>query len=98
MKFESSWLKLASPPLCREGPTFLAKHISVLAQLKRFIIPPASKFWRTGSASCASNLSAIIQRAAAAALTGPQDCVAEMRQVYQHRRDLEVHLLKNLGR
>src|SRR5207302_11414411 len=38
------------------------------------------------------------QRAAAAALTGPQTCVIEMRQVYQHRRDLAVSLLKDLGR
>ena len=45
-----------------------------------------------------TNISTIIQRAAAAALTGPQDCVAEMRQVYQRRRDLAVSLLKELGR
>jgi aspartate aminotransferase/aminotransferase len=47
---------------------------------------------------CALNVSTVIQRGAAAALTGPQDCVGEMRQVYQHRRDLAVHLLKELGR
>jgi aspartate aminotransferase len=47
---------------------------------------------------CAPNDSTVIQRAAAAALTGPQDCVLEMRQVYQHRRDLAVSLLKELGR
>jgi aspartate aminotransferase/aminotransferase len=45
-----------------------------------------------------TNISTVIQRGAAAALTGPQDCVAEMRQVYQHRRDLAVSLLKELGR
>ncbi|MGZ3645022.1 MAG: pyridoxal phosphate-dependent aminotransferase [Ktedonobacteraceae bacterium] len=45
-----------------------------------------------------TNISTVIQRAAAAALTSPQDCVAEMRQVYQHRRDLAVSLLKDLGR
>jgi aspartate aminotransferase len=45
-----------------------------------------------------TNISTIIQRAAAAALTGPQTCVVEMRQVYQHRRDLAVSLLKDLGR
>jgi aspartate aminotransferase/aminotransferase len=44
-----------------------------------------------------TNISTIIQRAAAAALTGPQDCVVEMRQVYQHRRDLAVSLLKDLS-
>jgi aspartate aminotransferase/aminotransferase len=47
---------------------------------------------------CALNDSTVIQRAAAAALTVPQDCVVEMRQVYQHRRDLAVSLLKDLGR
>jgi aspartate aminotransferase len=45
-----------------------------------------------------TNISTVIQRAAAAALTGPQDCVIEMRQVYQHRRDLAVSLLKDLSR
>ncbi len=46
---------------------------------------------------CAPNDSTIIQHGAAAALTGPQDCVVEMRQVYQHRRDLAVSLLQDLG-
>ncbi len=45
-----------------------------------------------------TNISTIIQRAAAAALTGPQTCVTEMRQTYQRRRDLAVSLLKDLGR
>jgi aspartate aminotransferase len=40
----------------------------------------------------------VIQRCAAAALTGPQTCVAEMRQTYHRRRDLAVSLLKELGR
>jgi len=44
-----------------------------------------------------TNISTIIQRAAAAALTGPQTCVMEMRQVYHRRRDLVVSLLKELG-
>ncbi len=45
-----------------------------------------------------TNISTVIQRAAAAALTGPQTCVAEMRQTYHRRRDLAVRLLKELGR
>jgi len=45
-----------------------------------------------------TNISTVIQRAAAAALKGPQICVTEMRQVYQRRRDLAVSLLKDLGR
>jgi aspartate aminotransferase len=45
-----------------------------------------------------TNISTIVQRAAAAALTGPQDCVTEMRVAYQKRRDLAVRLLKDYGR
>ena len=45
-----------------------------------------------------TNISTVIQRAAAAALTGPQTCVAEMRQTYHRRRDLAISLLKDLGR
>ena len=48
--------------------------------------------------STVPNDSTVIQRGAAAALKGPQECVAQMRQVYQHRRDLAVSLLKELGR
>ena len=35
----------------------------------------------------------IAQKAAEAALDGPQDCVAEMVAAYRHRRDLTVDLL-----
>jgi aspartate aminotransferase len=45
-----------------------------------------------------TNVSTLVQRAAAAALTGPQGCVAEMRAIYRHRRDLAVQLLKEYGR
>jgi len=45
-----------------------------------------------------TNISTLVQRAAEAALTGPQACVAEMRQTYQRRRDLAVKLLKESGR
>jgi LL-diaminopimelate aminotransferase len=38
-----------------------------------------------------------IQQAAAAALTGSQDCVAEMMATYQQRRDLLVEGLRALG-
>lgn len=40
-----------------------------------------------------TNVSTLAQKAAAAALTGPQDCVREMREVYQKRRDLAVNIL-----
>jgi len=45
-----------------------------------------------------TNVTKIAQRAAAVALTGPQDCVAVMRDAYRQRRDLTVRLLKELGR
>src|SRR5436305_11313324 len=45
-----------------------------------------------------TNISTLVQRGAAAALTGPQACVAEMRETYRWRRDLAVSLLKDLGR
>lgn len=41
-----------------------------------------------------TNISTPVQRAAAAALNGPQDCVEEMRAAYRRRRDLAVQLLK----
>ncbi len=44
--------------------------------------------------SCASTIS---QRAAIAALTGPQGCVAEMRDAYRRRRDLAVDILNSAG-
>jgi aspartate aminotransferase len=45
-----------------------------------------------------TNVSTVIQRAAAAALTGPQTCIIEMREAYRRRRDLVVTLLKDFGR
>lgn len=44
--------------------------------------------------SCASSVS---QKAAEAALTGPQDCVAQMRREYQKNRDLASALLAEAG-
>jgi aspartate/methionine/tyrosine aminotransferase len=37
---------------------------------------------------------AVAQKAAEAALTGPQDCVAEMRAAYRLRRDVAVEALR----
>jgi aspartate/methionine/tyrosine aminotransferase len=44
--------------------------------------------------SCAP---AMAQRAAEAALTGPQDCVAVMNEAYRRRRDAVVDLLRSAG-
>jgi aspartate aminotransferase len=43
-----------------------------------------------------SNPSSVSQHAALAALTGPQECVAEMRDVFQKRRDLVAGRLRSL--
>jgi len=45
-----------------------------------------------------TNVSLLAQRAAAAALRGPQDCVAQMRASYQRRRDLALKILHEHGR
>lgn len=44
-----------------------------------------------------TNVSTIAQKGAAAALTGPQDCVVEMREGYRRRRDLAVKILHEQG-
>jgi aspartate/methionine/tyrosine aminotransferase len=44
--------------------------------------------------SCAA---AVSQKAAEAALAGPQDCVVEMREAYRARRDLAVAALRETG-
>ncbi|HKZ76406.1 MAG TPA: aminotransferase class I/II-fold pyridoxal phosphate-dependent enzyme, partial [Actinomycetota bacterium] len=64
--------------------------------------------WCAGSAEAIRALSVVktnldsgqftaIQRAAIAALTGPQDHLDELRAVYQRRRDVVVGTLNNLG-
>jgi aspartate aminotransferase len=53
----------------------------------------ASGITRVVEAYC-TNISTIVQRAAEAALTGPQDCVAAMRTAYRGRRDLALALLR----
>jgi len=44
--------------------------------------------------ACASSIS---QAAALAAITGPQDCVREMRETFKRRRDMMVRGLRDLG-
>jgi aspartate aminotransferase len=46
------------------------------------------------TAAQVNNLPLFVQRAALAALDGPQECVAEMRASYQARRDLATGLLR----
>ncbi len=53
-------------------------------------------YWRLKT-NVDSGMFAAVQRAAAAALTGPQDCVREMCRVYARRRDLLVEALRSVG-
>ena len=53
-------------------------------------------YWRLKT-NLDSGMFAAVQRAAAAALTGPQDCVREMCRVYERRRDLLVEALRSVG-
>ena len=43
-----------------------------------------------------SGVSSIAQKAAEAAYTGPQQCVADMREAFRHRRDLVVELARRI--
>ncbi|HEX6797095.1 MAG TPA: aminotransferase class I/II-fold pyridoxal phosphate-dependent enzyme [Ktedonobacterales bacterium] len=49
-------------------------------------------------AAAINNLPLFVQRAAMAALAGPQDCVREMAAAYRARRDLAAELLRAQGR
>jgi len=53
-------------------------------------------YWRLKT-NVDSGMFGAVQRAAAAALDGPQDCVREMCDVYAHRRDLLVEALRAIG-
>jgi len=53
-------------------------------------------YWRLKT-NLDSGMFAAVQRAAAAALTGPQDCVRAMCRVYERRRDLLVEALRSVG-
>jgi LL-diaminopimelate aminotransferase len=53
-------------------------------------------YWRLKT-NLDSGMFAAVQRAAAAALTGPQDCVHDMCRTYERRRDLLVHALRSVG-
>jgi aspartate aminotransferase len=44
-----------------------------------------------------NNLPLLVLRAAEAALTGPQDCVAQMREAYRAHRDLALDILRAHG-
>jgi LL-diaminopimelate aminotransferase len=53
-------------------------------------------YWRLKT-NLDSGMFAAVQRAAAAALTGPQECVKDMCRTYQRRRDLLVEALRSVG-
>ncbi len=53
-------------------------------------------YWRLKT-NLDSGMFGAVQHAAAAALTGPQDSVAELCRLYAHRRDLLVAALRETG-
>ncbi len=53
-------------------------------------------YWRLKT-NLDSGMFGAVQRAAAAALSGPQDCVRDMCRVYGRRRDLLVEALRSVG-
>jgi LL-diaminopimelate aminotransferase len=53
-------------------------------------------YWRLKT-NLDSGMFAAVQRAAAAALAGPQDSVRDMCRTYQRRRDLLVEALRSVG-
>jgi len=53
-------------------------------------------YWRLKT-NIDSGIFGAVQRAAAAALNGPQDCVREMCATYKRRRDLLVEALRSIG-
>lgn len=61
---------------------YLVAHPNIIQTAKKLQEP---------SVSCTNS---IAQKAAIAALDGPQECVAEMVSAYRHRRDLVVNILK----
>ena len=92
------------------SPASLAPHDQRIATVFTFSKSYSMTGWRlgylTGSAelidtatkvleSNSSCVSTISQVAAEAAVTGPQDCVAEMVGAYRRRRDLVVEILKD---
>src|SRR5262249_32652596 len=75
------------------------EHIVIIGSLSKtyamtgwrcgYALAPAnimSAFWKLQSQSTSSS-NAIVQKAALAAVTGPQDCVEQMRREYIHLRD-----------
>ncbi|HEU5346993.1 MAG TPA: aminotransferase class I/II-fold pyridoxal phosphate-dependent enzyme [Ktedonobacterales bacterium] len=64
-----------------------------------WVIAPPAVASALGLATTAqiNNLPLCVQRAALAALGGPQECVAEMRAAYRERRDFATELLRERG-
>ena len=56
--------------------------------------PDVVRAMSTLQSQSTSNICSIVQRAAYAALTGPMDCVEEMRQAFARRRDLCLSIIK----
>jgi len=60
--------------------------------------PDVVRAMSTLQSQSTSNVCSIVQRAAYAALTGPMDCVEEMRQAFARRRDLCLSIIRTWDR
>jgi aspartate aminotransferase/aminotransferase len=58
---------------------------------------PVARLLAKAQEPVVSSASTISQKAAEAALTGPQDCITEMREAYRRRRDMALALLDGAG-
>ncbi|MFZ5824804.1 MAG: aminotransferase class I/II-fold pyridoxal phosphate-dependent enzyme [Bacillota bacterium] len=96
------------PPSFLETPGAMDVGIEFNSLSKTFNLAGARIAYAVGNARLVGLLAEVkshldyglfrpIQMAAVAALTGPQSCVAEMAQTYQHRRDVLVGGLNRLG-
>lgn len=77
----------------------VAKTYSMTGWRIGWLIGPEEFVGKVGSIQSqqTSNPNSIAQYAALAALTGPQDCVAQMRNEFQRRRDYLVPALRQIG-
>ncbi len=93
---------VSAAPIDRERVIFISgcsKSYAMTGWRIGWAIAPAALIALSSKAqeavvSCPSDIS---QRAALAALTGPQECVEEMRQAYHRRRDLVQSILQPAG-
>jgi aspartate/methionine/tyrosine aminotransferase len=99
--YEGEHLSLAA--LCDDGRVISAYTFSKSYAMTGWRVgysvarPAISKAITAAVSAACTNVSHIAQWAAEAALTGPQDCVAAMRDTYHQRRDAALEVLRSHG-